>query len=223
MKIHIHAVLTGDIVRSTSIEADYKEKLLEISGDIKDHVEDSFQLEIYRGDSFQGIVVDPLNALRISLLIRGGLRRYSRKNTKSIDSAWDARISIGIGGINNLKKMKKEQIGILDGDAFVRSGKALDGMKGEKSLLKITTGIEELDDEFYASCALADAIVSRWSVEQAEAIYLYLLENLTQEEIGKRLEISQRAVGKRMMAGNMDNLKKFLERYQTAIEWKYSN
>lgn len=223
MKTNIHAVLTGDIVRSTSIEADYKVKLKEIANDIKDHIEDYFQLEIYRGDSFQGIVMDPGKALRIGLLLRGGLRRYSRRDTNSIESVWDARISIGIGEIDNLNKMKEVKIGLLGGDAFIRSGKALDKMKGEKALLKITTGIKELDDEFYASSALADAIVSRWSIEQAEAIYLYLLENLTQEEIGRRLEISQRAVGKRMIAGNLDSLKKFLERYQSAIEWKYSN
>jgi hypothetical protein len=223
MDAKIHAVLTGDVVRSTSIEADYNEKLQDIAEEIRRHVDRSLQMEIYRGDSFQGVVIDPQKALEVSMLMRAGLRRNSRMGGAAMDDIWDARISIGIGTIDKTKQDRKTKVGLLGGDAFVRSGKALDSMKKDKALLKITTGANELDDEFYASCAMADAIIGRWSIEQSEAIYLYLLENLTQEEIGKRLDISQRAVGKRMTTGNIDSIRKFIERYKKAIKWKYNN
>jgi len=223
MKTPINAVITGDIVKSTTIEADYRERIQQFSSDVQSHIDKQFRCEIYRGDSFQGIVMDPTKALLIGILFRTGLRKYSRPALAGKDAVWDARISVGVGRINNLETASEIRIGLQDGEAFMRSGKALDSMKQEKSLLKISTGDTNLDNEFYASCAMADAIISRWSNEQSEAIYLYLLEDLTQKEIGSRLGISQRAAGKRLEVASIESIKKFLDRYKHAIEWKYNN
>jgi predicted DNA-binding protein (UPF0251 family) len=223
MNTAIKAVITGDMVKSTTIEEDYREQIQQISNDIRARIDTEFQSEIFRGDSFQGVVSDPAKGLLIGILFRTGLRRFSRNTLTGADAIWDARISVGIGGINTPALGYETRIGQQDGEAFMRSGMALDGMKQEKSLLTISTGDRELDSEFNASCAMADAIISRWSNEQSEAIYLYLLENLTQKEIGARLGISQRAAGKRLEIASLESIKKFLDRSSIAIEWKYNN
>jgi hypothetical protein len=212
----IYAVITGDIVNSSGISGLYANELNKITNDIKKYQQQNFILEIYRGDSFQALVTDPTKAILISILIRTGLRRNSRG--KSIENIWDARISIGIGPIRNSEMTESIKIGTLDGEAFVRSGKNLDKMKKEGSLLKINTGDSQLDQEFSAICPLVDAIISRWSIAQAEAVYLYLLRNLTQKEIGNLLNTSQRAISKRLEVSNIEKLKPFFTRFIEIIQ-----
>ena len=218
MKKKIHAVITGDLVNSTGIEGNYKNVLNDITNDIRQYQQLDFMLEVYRGDSFQGLNTDPAKALLIRILIRTGLRRNTRG--KSLENIWDARISIGIGTISNFEISTDTRIGSLDGEAFVRSGQTLDNMKKEGTLLKITTHDTQLNHEFAAICPLVDAIISRWSTAQAEAVYFYLLRNLTQKEIGKLLNASQRAIGKRLEVSHIDNLKPFFTRYKELIIWK---
>ena len=216
-----YAVITGDLVDSSGIEDDYKEILAGIASDIVKHQDEEFKFDIYRGDSFQGLITNPTQALKISILFRAGLRRYSKGN--SVENIWDARIAIGIGKIKYIDSRTEQKLNSADGEAFVRSGRTLDAMKNEDQQIRICTGDQKLDDEFAAVCPLLDAIIGRWTTSQAEAVYMQLLEGITQEEIGRRLDISQRASGKRLELSNIDGMKQFFRRYKNLIEWKFSN
>jgi hypothetical protein len=213
---HIYAVITGDVINSSAIDRDYHQVLHTIADEIKGNYDD-FLFEVYRGDSFQALVKLPEDALLLSVIIRAGLRRYSRSS--SVDDAWDARISIGVGQTD---KKENAKLGELTGEAFVRSGKTLDVMKKEGIRLKITTGDEQADKEFDASCPLADTIISRWTTSQAEAIYISLLTNKTQKEIGDALETTQRAISKRLESGNLGSMTNFFKRYKEVIQWKFT-
>lgn len=213
----IHAVLTGDITGSSAIDRDFHQALHTIAGDIKEQHK-GFLFEVFRGDSFQALVRQPEAALLLSVIIRAGLRRYSR--SASVNDAWDARISIGIGYAEIKDNVN---LGEMTGEAFVRSGQLLDKMKNEGSRLKITTGEEQTDKEFGAACPLADAIINRWTTSQSEAIYLYLLQKKTQTEIGKLLNTSQRAISKRFESANLQNMTNFFNRYREVIQWKFNN
>lgn len=221
MKDNIYAVITGDLVASTAISVNYEQVLNQIADDIKECQEEEFIFEIFRGDSFQGLVIHPERALLISILFRAGLRRNTKG--RGIEDAWDARIAIGIGAVKDFNHSNETKLGPLSGEAFLRSGRALDKMKSEESLLKIVTGDQYLDDEFAAICPLVDTLVGRWSTAQAEAVYLYLLKDLIQQEIGERLNISQRAISKRIDSSNVESMQLFFERYKRIITWKYSN
>ncbi len=216
-----YAVITGDIVDSTGIQGDYKEILEGIASDIQKHQDKGFRFEIYRGDSFQGLITDPVQALKIGILYRAGLRRYTKGN--SVENIWDARIAIGIGTIKDVDTTIDLKLNSADGEAFVRSGRSLNSMKHEGLQLKICTGDQTLDDEFTAVCPLLDAIIGRWTTSQAEAVYMQLLEGITQEEIGRRLGISQRASGKRLESSTIYGMKQYFNRYNKVIEWKFSN
>jgi len=216
-KKDIHAVITGDIIKSTAIDHNYHQILQAIADEIRAYRDKDFLFEVYRGDSFQALVKQPEDALKVSIIIRAGLRRHSRSS--SVDDAWDARISIGIGQANIVANAK---LGELTGEAFIRSGRTLDAMKKEGSRLKITTGEEQIDKEFEASCPLADTIISRWTTSQSEAIYLNLLKKKTQKEIGEDLQTTQRAISKRLESGNLNSMTNFFNRYREVIKWKYS-
>lgn len=70
-KQEIIGVITGDLIRYSRYPAEAREFLAQALGCVKEHYHADFQ--VYRGDSFQGIVPDPQDALRVTLLIRSFL------------------------------------------------------------------------------------------------------------------------------------------------------
>ncbi len=216
----IYAVITGDIINSSRIREGDRENLLkelkhsfyEINERLIREVKTP--VEMYRGDSFQMVIKKPDQALLISLIIRAKLRGITTSQKKEGVNYWDARISIGIGGID----YEAEKIVESDGEAFQLSGRGLDDMR-KKQRLSIYTIWPEVNDEMEVACALSDVIVNRWTVSQAKVIYPYLLENKTQQELAEEFEITQGAISQRLTeAGNMDAMKLFIKRFEKLIK-----
>jgi len=65
--------------------------------------------------------------------------------------------------------------------------------------------------------------MNRWTTSQSEAIYLYLLQEKTQKEIGKALNTSQRAISKRFESASLQSMTPFFNRYKEVIKWKFNN
>lgn len=74
----------------------------------------------------------------------------------------------------------------------------------------------EINEELKTECVLANALINRWTVQQAEAILL-LLEGLTQDQIASKMNISQSAVNQRIKASNYSAIKVFLQRYEDLV------
>lgn len=212
--MRLSAVITGDIVHSTSLKGDYKKVLHHISDDIRTYFDNRFVLDIYRGDSFQAITNTPEYGLLFLLLLRAGLRRHSDEAEES----WDARVALGVGALEEYPT--GGSLGELSGTPFVHSGRALDSLKDGR--ITIVTGVEAIDAEFKAVSPLLDVIITGWISTQAEAIYYYLLQNLTQKDLGEKLGISQRAAGKRLESGNIYQVQQYEDRYKNLIEWNFN-
>src|SRR4030066_1513796 len=209
----IYAVLTGDLVGYSRYKPkDRKEVLL--------HLKDAFKklplyitaskFWVFRGDSFQGILSRPEEALKAALIIRSFLvSRYKGKRSRL-----DARIAIGIGTVDYLPR----RVGEGDGEAFRNSGMELDGMKKSEKNLIVKTPWKELNDELSTEGALLDAVIERWTKEQAEAI-MYQIIGLTQEEIARILKISQPAVFHRLRPGGSRAVQEFLKRFEAIVKY----
>ncbi|UII31438.1 SatD family protein [Fulvivirga ulvae] len=216
------AVLTGDIIASKKIEerAQLNEVLKE-SFYIVEHkvLKRRGSLEIYRGDSFQGIIENPEKALLAAILIRARLRAWNYTDphdAKPLQTLPDARMSIGIGAVS----YKGDKVVESDGEAFQYSGQLLDTMKQAGSELAIRTPWEDVNDELEVVCKLLDAIIGRWSSAMAEATCLYLQDEVTQQELSAKLKISQPAVHKRLASANIDAVVAALNRFQKLITKK---
>ena len=228
----IYAVLTGDLIGSSRFRIQQREEVLsnlkdsfkKISSDII-----ASQFVVFRGDSFQGVLSRPDEALNAALIIRTSLlSKFKGKRTRL-----DARIAIGIGTIDYLPP---DQAGEGDGEAFRNSGLELDKMKKSEQNLIIRTPWTEINEELRTECALLDAIIQRWTKEQAEAIayqlpkreYLVLdqgdqgiiEEEITQEIIAKILSISQPALSQRLKTSGYWAVQAFLERFKMIIQGK---
>lgn len=215
----IYAVLTGDLIGSSKFKIKEREEVLSI-------LKDSFMkvaikargskliarpFRIYRGDSFQGVLSMPDEALTSALIIRADLLSKSKEKKSRLD----ARIAIGLGTIDYLPK---DQVGEGDGEAFRNSGMELDRMKkGEQNLI-VKTPWHEINEELRTECALLDALIQRWTREQAEAI-LYQIKGSTQEEIAKILNISQPAVFQRLKTGGYWAIQTVLKRFKTIVQY----
>jgi len=186
-----YCVVTGDVANSTSIAADKRVELIDrISTLIKSWVAKPEYAEIFRGDSFQLLFDNVAEALKRSIQIRCWLKSY-------IDGVGnedlDARLSIGIGEVSNFGKSVLD----ADGEAFHLSGRAFDEMKATQNYFQVSTNDPKLNEQLTIILHLANIIISQWTKNQAEVIFL-LLEGRTQQEMANELKIAQSAVNNRI-------------------------
>ncbi|WP_321437333.1 winged helix-turn-helix transcriptional regulator [uncultured Bacteroides sp.] len=215
--MHIQGVITGDIVDSTKVESNKRTELLlalkETIADINQYI-GLVKIEIYRGDSFQIIIPDSVNALRIAILIRLGLQRKTpNENIRS--QKWDARISLGIGDIS----FSAPSIPESDGEAFRNSGRAFDKL-GKNYHLIISTPWSEINNELEVSTKFADILINSWSYLQIEVIYHSLLIRMTQKELAKRLNLSPQTLNKRIVNAKVEAIEKYIARFEQIIKGK---
>jgi len=216
----IFAVLTGDLVGSSRFKTEeQRNEVLSILKDsflkIKPSDIIASRFTIHRGDSFQGVLRSPEEALKAAIFIRASLLSNHLEKKKRLD----ARIAIGVGKIDYLPD---DQVGEGDGEAFRNSGIELDKMKKGERCLTIKTPWTGINEELQINCALLDALIHRWTKEQAEAT-MYQIQGYTQEEIAKKLKISQSAVFQRLKGGGSWAIQLFLERYKMIVKYKVTN
>lgn len=170
------AVLTGDLVDSSRYPAEVRGRLhgalTEISKELRDLYTATvpFNLDLFRGDSWQLLVAHPETALRLGLYIRAALRAQLRS------SDVDTRVAIGIGTVTFLAP---DGVSAGDGPAFRSSGQALDAL-GRAHRMGFAADIDaarSLDTVL----KLVDYPATWWTWRQAQAISQALLDR-TQEE-----------------------------------------
>ncbi len=217
------AVILGDIVGSTRF-SDKREIVLDALNDsfdaISTHIDGigdtkRIDFEIYRGDSFQGIIYRPEHALKAALFIRASLRSLK-------DPGPDCRIAIGIG---NIEYRADQRVGLLDGEAFHAAAKGMEGLKSGSAHLAIKISdpsMHNFSQEFATECILADAIIRDWKETEAEAVKFSFLCK-TQSEIAKKIGITQGAVSQRLVKAKFAAIESFLTRYQEIAKNNFRN
>ncbi|MDY7395035.1 SatD family protein [Aureibaculum sp. 2210JD6-5] len=206
-------VITGDLIDSTNYTPQELDAILNVVNTEFEYFRKVYDADfkIFRGDSFQGVVLDSSIALDLVLTLKTAVNKIPTKG-KKISGLTDFRIAIGIGNIN----LKRESILESNGEAFQFSGRTLDTMKGDYPRLLLKTADENLNDEFNVHFALLDSVTSKWSVASAEVAY-YLLKGKKETEVAEILGINQSAVNHRKKAANWDAVAMLLERYKEAI------
>jgi DNA-directed RNA polymerase specialized sigma subunit len=89
-------------------------------------------------------------------------------------------------------------------------------MKRTKQNLSVVTPWTEFNEETEIECGLLDAIISRWTREQAMVVYLSLTRK-KQEEISEILKISQSGVSQRLSRTGFSSLEKAIFRFNKKI------
>ena len=134
------AVLTADLIDSSHYEEELLNEVLDtLKSEFKDisngYGNSEVRFKIYRGDSFQGVINSPEEALKLAVLIKAAVNRIHVKKTrksKNYSKIADLKISIGVG----MQELEREEISESNGQAFQFSGRTLDAMKTENRYLQ---------------------------------------------------------------------------------------
>lgn len=209
----IGAIITGDIVDSTKMVAEERNSLLCILQSLPELLSTltKFDLEIFRGDSFQIKVLNTVDSLKAALAIRAHIRSHKFAKYKR---QWDARLSIGIGKV----EYENATLATSDGEAYRLSGKALDSI-GKRRLI-IETPWEEVNKELNVSTAFADDIVSGWTQSQSRVMFQNITSDINHAEIGCLLGITRQMVDKALKAGKEELINLYISRFKELIKEK---
>lgn len=195
----IYAALTGDLIRSTRMPSDQFRATLEtIARTVEEFgtVHPDVVLaapDFFRGDSWQLVLAEPKWALRLALLIRSTL--LARIGT-------DTRISIGVGGVDDLDL---KRVSLSTGRAFVMSGRALD----MTLYYDLSGGLPDRSGVaarwFSLVLHLCSDLVRGWTRRQAEIFRVGLiLDDPKHDAIAKALDppVSKQAVTQALKGAN---------------------
>lgn len=192
------AVITADMVNSTQFSHEesttWLEELLAIL-----HQNQAFNWalkpEIYRGDSFQAVLKNPDEAMRMAILARACMRKHAPNA--------DMRVAIGIGHTEQLT----DRPGTSDGEAFRLSGRLADTIRQQKA--RIGIALPRPSEPLSATLDLLETVIENWTIAQSQVIEALLLgKNVTQ--IAEILSISQPAASQRVAASKWWAIDSFL-------------
>jgi len=183
------AVITGDIINSqhadTEVWITRLKNLLEKWGSAPQ------TWEIYRGDEFQlKCSIDDVfwRFLAIKSLIR------SQENL-------DVRIAIGIGEEN----FSSEKITESNGSAYVNSGRLLNNLKTDGHTVSIKTVNDSLNRDLNILLKWSSKDFDSWTMATSEIIHEMVMNNdITQEDLAKKFNISQSSISQRLKRANYD-------------------
>lgn len=217
-KIDQCAVITGDLINSSKLSPKDWEKLHAVMNESSRLLRESFKeivpldVDIFRGDSWQMLLLEPPKALRISLFYRASIR--AKMEMRDLDT----RMAIAIGKIDSIPKTRVSE---GHGEAYKLSGEALDRLNRSKAgNMCFAHKNDELAATFDIIVRLIDAIATRWTNKQALAIS-GALRGMKQEEIAEKLweeKITQQAVAQHLSRAGWDALEKGTDFFEKKIK-----
>ncbi len=204
------AVITGDVINSSLLSIEDKIWLNKTIGNALETWGNDFALksEQYRGDSFQCLVNQPVNSLRLAIIIKTFIKSLNKNNSLPLKIVYDLRLAIGIGEIEAPMK----NISTSDGEAYRISGRLLDNMKKNKQNFAIGTN-DSYHNELETEIFVLDHLLLKASPLQCEVIYLKLLD-YTEIEISNNLKIKQSAVNQRANNASWQIIDKIIKRFE---------
>ncbi len=205
-KILAAVVLTGDVVASAAMEPAARRKLIGYIERFFDRFGKEFpdlNWQQYRGDSLQAILTtNRAYALKLALQLQCLLMANN----------FFIRLALGIGNINYHGK----DVTTSDGTAFQASGPMIDLMKTTNKLIGINAADTAFDAEWQVHGDALNYLLQRLSPAQAEAMALFL-QNVKQEDIARKLKISQPSVHQRLQAAGAPVFQSILKRFESSV------
>jgi hypothetical protein len=195
-------VITGDVINSSELSTAARKKLQRKLDSFYTGSSD-VEMQQFRGDSIQALITNNRSvSLRFALMLQSTL----------MASAFKIRLSIGIGEIS----YKSKNIITSDGSAFRASGLYLDTLKKTGDMISIAGADENFTSEWQTHSASLNYIIKDWTPLQAEVVDLQL-QAYTQQQMAKKLKITQPSVHQRLQAAGWPVISKIVERFESVV------
>ena len=199
-----YAVLTGDIIESSKLNAEQlaanRQALQEIIEDFGQLYPDAIigNVAFFRGDGWQLLVAEPQYLLRVLLFISCGLKLRKVNNS---------RIGIAVGTVD---KINYDNISLSTGEAFTESGRILNDIESMK--VKKDKPFWQLRDQNIHRAMLFEmlaAFANGLTHTVAKTIYASL-QGKNQQEIAAETGGSRQNVAKKLASGKWSLLENIL-------------
>lgn len=223
------AVISGDIVASTSLTDAGRTHIEENLGRLLEDLHSKYQLfgRMIKGDYLECMIPDPENSLRITLIIKAFIKSISADeilfnddNRFKFFKIHGIRLAIGYGELTRFEPAK----GIIDGEAIYLSGRRINEeltYNKERIVIKNTlffvSGNEALNREFEPLLALIDVLMSKATAKQCEVLYMKLM-NMNEEAIAQKMSIAQPVVNQHSTSVGWNAIEKAVIRYSEVIK-----
>lgn len=209
------AVLTGDLVRSSSLSshdlARARAAVEKAGKDISTWTPKGVvgQVEFFRGDAWQLAVSEARLFLRAAIYVRATLR--------SENMPFDSRIGVGLGDFDQIDA---ERISLSTGEAFTISGRMLDALAGATGIsVGLASPLDRRVRWVQPLTGLCSAIVDHWTERQADLVCRMLgPRKVAQTELAEQLDIAKQTVSKALAAADFAPLNAAIE-YVETIDW----
>lgn len=198
--------ITADIVNSTMLTDNEMamlrgelEKLLDSSG---------CKYEFFRYDSFQVLYREPIHSLKLVILLRSQVRKFSDKDI-------DVRISLTLGEVNS----DIQRLAFSKEPLFIMSGRHFDEMNDRGSRFSITLSEPSADicqPGFSAIALFTDYLLCRTTSKQAQVLNELML-GLSQAEITRKLEKTPSTIHKHVKAIGWSQIEELINIFHAIV------
>lgn len=208
------AIITGDIIDSRKV-ANQQDWLVPMESLLNSWGQKNDTWEIFRGDSFQLEISNPLMALYKAMLIKATLKSIKYRDVEKRSSPLDVRMSIGIGE----KEQDSNSIGTRTGSAYINSGEAFELLRSKNQNLMVKSPWLDFDKEMNLMVKLALIVMDNWSGNSGEIMKIALGKpHLKQAEIGEILGIEQNSVSARFQRAYYSEMLELNDLYKEKLK-----
>lgn len=192
----MEVVITGDIIGSTKTSPE--NWLPTLKAALGDWGKEPADWELYRGDSFQLKVKNPMRALEAAVWIKAAIKTIP---------GMDIRLGIGFGEVT----YPAERVTESNGEAFVHSGEIFEQLSKMNQEMAVKSPWNQFDQEINLSIKLALIPMNQWTVSAAVTVREVLKNpTLTQAALGAKLGITQNAISARLSRAHMGVIQEWM-------------
>lgn len=228
------AVVSGDIIASTSLSNDDRYKLGKCIKVLIKKLKKRYNAycRYTEGDDYIDCYIPDISeALRVMLAIKCFIKSVPVNINHKSDPkdsrikffrTHGIRLALGIGELSRLDLKS----GIIDGEAIYYSGRLINENrtynKGKviiKNTLFIKSNDKELDDEITPLLALLDILISRCTPKQSQVIYLKLMD-YDESLISRALKKKQATINEHSTGAGWNAIEKAVKRFEVVMKNK---
>lgn len=166
----LYATISADIVDSTKMSAEDTIRVNKLLTDFLEpmkKVSEGSWGRVVKGDAFECVLQEPRDLLRVALMLKCHVKTFVPEVLNPEFSKYGIRIAMAVGEL----RTSNEQLGIIDGDAIYRTGRAMEEKRPNVrgTMMYCNDGLEA--EAVKAIVALCDVVINKSTGKQCEVLF----------------------------------------------------